>query len=104
MGREHPMQALLDAYVIQAELGRLDGLTVTLVGDLLNSRSAHSLTQLLSNFDVKLNLVAPPSLGLPAGFEDAAMAIAASRGALSMLAPHDDISAVVGETDVLYYA
>ena len=40
---EHPTQALLDATVMSGELGTLDGLTVTIVGDLAGSRSAHSM-------------------------------------------------------------
>ena len=38
---EHPTQALLDAFTIHEELGRLDGLTVTLLGDLKFGRTVH---------------------------------------------------------------
>ena len=43
---EHPTQALLDLYTIEAELGRLDGLTVTMLGDLKYGRTVHSLARL----------------------------------------------------------
>lgn len=48
------------------QLGSLDNLVVTLVGDLKHGRTVHSLSTLLSRFDnVTLNLVAPESLRMP---------------------------------------
>ncbi len=51
---------------MKAELGRLDGLTVTLLGDLKHGRTVHSLANLLSLFKVKINYVAPQLLRMPA--------------------------------------
>jgi aspartate carbamoyltransferase len=62
---EHPTQALLDAYTIREEMGRIDGLTVTMLGDLKYGRTVHSLAKLLTLFDVKLNYVAPEILQMP---------------------------------------
>lgn len=62
---EHPTQALLDVFTIREELGTVNGLTVTLLGDLKNGRTAHSLVRVLSMYDVRLQLVSPPSLALP---------------------------------------
>jgi len=63
---EHPTQALLDAFTIQEELGRLDNLTVTMLGDLKYGRTVHSLARLLSQFkDIKLNYVSPDILKMP---------------------------------------
>ncbi len=62
---EHPTQALLDLYTIQSELGRVDGLKVSMVGDLLYGRTVHSLTKLLSEYDVSLRFVSPEALRLP---------------------------------------
>jgi len=62
---EHPTQALLDIYTIREELGTVNGLIITLVGDLKNSRTAHSLVQLLSLYNVELNYISPPSLKMP---------------------------------------
>lgn len=65
---EHPSQALLDLYTIKKELGRLDNITVTLVGDLRNGRTVHSLIPLLASFEgITINLVSPPALSLPEG-------------------------------------
>jgi aspartate carbamoyltransferase catalytic subunit len=57
---QHPTQALLDAYTMWAELGRLDGLRVALVGDLSYERTTNSLAYLLAQFrNVHLHLVSP---------------------------------------------
>src|SRR5512133_3686744 len=63
---EHPTQALLDLFTIQEELHRLDGLTVTMVGDLKYGRTVHSLSRLLSLYGARLNYVSPEILRMPA--------------------------------------
>ena len=63
---EHPTQALLDAFTMRRRLGRLDGLKVTIVGDVLHSRVARSNVLLLSTLGADVTLVAPPTL-LPYG-------------------------------------
>jgi aspartate carbamoyltransferase catalytic subunit len=65
---QHPTQALLDLYTIREELGRLEGLHVAIVGDVLHSRVARSLIQGLALMDAHVTLVAPPAL-LPRGIE-----------------------------------
>jgi aspartate carbamoyltransferase catalytic subunit len=63
---EHPTQALTDVYTIKKELGRLSGLRVALVGDLLNGRTIHSLLPLLCLYkDVRIELISPWQLRLP---------------------------------------
>ena len=63
---EHPTQALTDVYTIKKELGRIGGLKVALVGDLLNGRTIHSLLPLLCLYPgVRVNLVSPWQLRLP---------------------------------------
>jgi aspartate carbamoyltransferase catalytic subunit len=62
---QHPTQSLLDLFTIQDELGRIDGITVAMVGDLANGRTARSLAYLLSKFqDVNLVFVAPPAVAM----------------------------------------
>jgi len=63
---EHPTQALLDAYTIRRRLGRVDGVRVTIVGDVLHSRVARSNVVLLDTLGAQVTLVAPPTL-LPLG-------------------------------------
>jgi len=65
---EHPTQALLDAYTIRRHKGRLDGLRVTIVGDILNSRVARSNLFLLSRMGAEVRLCGPPTL-MPSGIE-----------------------------------
>lgn len=96
---EHPTQALLDMLTLKTELGTLDGLTVTIVGDLKHGRTVHSLTTLLSKFEgVTLNLVAPTSLALPAKW----------MGEIRANSPHmlvrelESYREVIKATDVLY--
>jgi len=62
---EHPTQALLDLFCIQKEQGKLDGLSIAMVGDLKYGRTVHSLSKLLSHFNVKLYFVSPPELEMP---------------------------------------
>ncbi|MGA2628662.1 MAG: aspartate carbamoyltransferase [Terriglobia bacterium] len=60
---QHPTQALLDLYTIRKEIGKIDTLSIAMVGDLAQGRTVRSLTYLLSKFkDVTLFFVAPPLL------------------------------------------
>jgi aspartate carbamoyltransferase catalytic subunit len=70
---EHPTQALLDIFTIKSELGVLGStdssqpMVVTLLGDLKNGRTVHSLVKLLGMFsNIKLVYVAPAVLAMPA--------------------------------------
>ena len=62
---EHPTQTLLDLYTIWKEKLNIDGLNITLMGDLKNGRTIHSLIKVLRLFNVHINLISPPSLKLP---------------------------------------
>ncbi len=62
---QHPTQALLDLFTIRAELAKIDGVRVAMVGDLANGRTVRSLAYLLSKFkDIKLWFVAPPQVSM----------------------------------------
>jgi aspartate carbamoyltransferase catalytic subunit len=65
---EHPTQALLDAYTMRSRLGRVEGLRVAVVGDVLHSRVARSNVLLLATLGAQVTLVAPPTL-LPVGVD-----------------------------------
>ena len=62
---EHPTQAILDLFTIREELGTVNSLTITFTGDLRYGRTVHSLVKLLQHYDVRIQLVSPPSLALP---------------------------------------
>ncbi len=62
---EHPTQALLDAFTIRRHKGRLGGLKVAIVGDILHSRVARSNLLALTAFESHVWLAAPPTLLAP---------------------------------------
>ena len=62
---QHPTQALLDLYTIKKELGSLNRLKISLVGDLKNGRTVHALVEVLSLFGAKLYFVSPDALRMP---------------------------------------
>jgi len=59
---EHPTQALLDAYTMRSRLGKIQGLRVAIVGDVLHSRVARSNVLLLTTLGAEVTLVGPPTL------------------------------------------
>jgi aspartate carbamoyltransferase catalytic subunit len=59
---QHPTQALLDAFTIQAHKGSLEGLTVTICGDILHSRVARSNAELLPMLGATVRLAGPSTL------------------------------------------
>jgi aspartate carbamoyltransferase catalytic subunit len=59
---EHPTQALLDLYTMRERLGTLEGLRVAIVGDVLHSRVARSLSFALVKVGADVTLVGPPTL------------------------------------------
>ncbi len=90
---EHPTQALLDAYTIRKRLHRdasrgksLDGVTVTIVGDILHSRVARSNVWLLNTLGASVSLVAPATL-LPARVDGWPVAVSYDLDAVVDAAP-----------------
>jgi aspartate carbamoyltransferase catalytic subunit len=65
---EHPTQALLDALTIRRRLGKIEGLTIAICGDVAHSRVARSNMILLTQLGARVRVVAPSTL-LPAGIE-----------------------------------
>lgn len=65
---EHPTQALLDAFTIRERKGRIEGLTVAIVGDLLHSRVFRSNARLLTLLGARVRCSGPPPL-MPPGLE-----------------------------------
>jgi len=92
---EHPTQAMLDLHTIKDAKGRIDGLTIALLGDLLYGRTVHSLTYALANYNVKLYMVSPEELKM-------------SRDVLNNVqgkidyVETNDLEAVLPKLDVLY--
>src|ERR687885_331484 len=78
---QHPTQALLDLYTIQQELGRIEGLHVAIVGDVLHSRVARSNIQALALMGARVTLVGPPPL-IPRGIESMGCEVSHSIAAI----------------------
>ncbi len=93
---EHPTQALLDLFTIVEELNQVDGLTVTMLGDLKYGRTVHSLARLLSLYNVRLNYVSPEILQMPREIVDELK----KKGVVQT--EHTTLDACIQETDVLY--
>ena len=67
--REHPTQALLDMFTLQEKFGRIEGLKVAIVGDILHSRVARSNIWGLTKLGAKVTVCGPATL-MPRGIED----------------------------------
>jgi aspartate carbamoyltransferase catalytic subunit len=66
---EHPTQALLDMFTIRERLGRLEGLTVAIVGDITHSRVARSNIHGLTTMGASVRVCGPPTM-MPPGIEN----------------------------------
>lgn len=93
---EHPTQALLDIFTIREELGTVNGMTITMVGDLKHGRTVHSLARLLTQYRVHLRYVTPRGLGMPPDIA----AFVASKGISQE--EFGSIEEALPDTDVLY--
>jgi len=94
--REHPTQTILDLYTIWRSLGRIDGLTVGIMGDLKYGRTPSSLLYGLSYFsNVKVKLIAPKQLQMREEVLDKV------EGKVEY-SIHEDLREVIRELDVLY--
>ncbi len=65
---QHPTQTMLDLYTMMKEAGKLDGITVALMGDLKYGRTVHALSLALSLFKVKQIFISHPNLAMPDEF------------------------------------
>lgn len=92
---EHPTQALLDLYTILKEKGKIDGLSVAIVGDLKYGRTVYSLLYGLANYNVEVHLVSPPTLRIR---KESLYEI---QGRLK-IKEHSKLDDVLSEIDVIY--
>jgi len=85
---EHPTQALLDVFTIRERLGRVAGLHVAIIGDILFSRVARSDIAALLKLGAKVTLVGPSTL-VPREFEQMGVSVT------------HDIDSILEEVDVV---
>lgn len=94
---QHPSQTLLDLYSILQTQGRLDDITVTMVGDLKYGRTVHSLLMALSHFRVKFNFVACDELRMPEEFLEFCR-----KAGIPFTESRDFTPEIINSTDILY--
>lgn len=96
--KEHPTQALLDLYTIKKRLGKVKGLKIGFLGDLLNGRTVKSLARLLAVADknCQIDLISPRVLRLPV--EE----VKQLKNKGLRIRETDNLGGVIGDLDVLY--
>ena len=97
---EHPTQALLDLFTVLESKGTVDGLAITMVGDLKHGRTVHSLAKLLATYgatETRVNFVSPPSLTMPRDI------VRRLRVAGISVQETSDLDQVLGVSDVIYW-
>jgi aspartate carbamoyltransferase catalytic subunit len=92
---EHPTQALLDAFTIREKKGRIAGLQVAIIGDIMHSRVARSNTHLLTKLGAHVRIAGPRPL-IPLQYD---MLVGDSEGSLSVCNNIDD--ALIGADVVI---
>jgi len=94
---EHPTQALLDLFSIFKRHKKIEGLTITMIGDIRNGRTVHSLSVLLSRFSpITMQFVAPKEL------QPSEHLVKWLRSKGVKVTVHEELSTVLKATDVLY--
>jgi carbamoyl-phosphate synthase/aspartate carbamoyltransferase/dihydroorotase len=93
---EHPTQALLDIFTIREEIGTVNGITITMCGDLKHGRTVHSLAKLLKQYRVTIRYVSPDFLRMP---EEIVNNLKNSNISQEF---YESLEAALPETDVLY--
>jgi aspartate carbamoyltransferase len=94
---EHPSQAMLDIFTIYKRHNKIDGLTVTFVGDMLNGRTVHSLSILLSRFNsITIQFISPKEL------QPSSKLVQWLRKRGVKVHIFEDLLSVLSKTDVLY--
>lgn len=90
---EHPTQGLLDLLTLREGIGRLEGRTIAIVGDIANSRVARSAIHGLSTFEARIRLVGPPTL-LGRSYCDLS-------GRPDLVTIHHDLDAILHDLDAI---
>ncbi len=101
-GHFHPTQTLADLYTIKKKIGRLDNLTVGIVGDLKYGRTVHSLISALSRYmGIKFVLISPKELRLPDYIKEEYLSVQPSDGRPTYLET-ESLEDAIPSLDILY--
>ena len=94
---QHPSQTMLDLYSIAKTQGKLNDLTITMVGDLKYGRTVHSLIMAMRYFNPTFNFVACPELKMPREYKDICEANGIKYTESTEFSPE-----IINNTDILY--
>ncbi len=94
---QHPTQTMLDIYSIYKTQGKLEDLTITIVGDLKYGRTVHSLIIGMSHFNPKFHFIAPEELKLPESYK-----MFCDRNKIEYDEHTDFGENVINDADILY--
>ncbi len=94
---QHPSQTMLDLYSIYKTQGRLNDLTITMVGDLKYGRTVHSLLEAMRYFNPTFNFVACDELRMPQQYK-----VFCDRLGIKYRETTDFDQDIINETDILY--
>jgi aspartate carbamoyltransferase catalytic subunit len=93
---QHPTQTLLDLYSIKKTQGKLDNLTVFMVGDLKYGRTVHSLLMAMSQFNTTFHFISPDELKMPEEYKLILRALGLKYY------EHKDLTSIISEADIIY--
>lgn len=93
---QHPSQTLLDLYSIRKTQGKLEDLSIFLVGDLKYGRTVHSLLMAMSGFNTTFHFISPDELKIPEEYK-----IYLKNLGLSYY-EHKDFTDIISEADIIY--
>lgn len=94
---QHPTQTFLDLFTMHERLGRLEGLSIGMMGDLKYGRTVHSLAHAMAMFQCRMTFISPPSLQMPTEIKKE---LASSRIEFSEVSEPEQ--AAEDDLDVLY--
>jgi aspartate carbamoyltransferase catalytic subunit len=93
---QHPTQTLLDLYSIKKTQGKLDDLTIFMVGDLKYGRTVHSLLMAMSQFNTTFHFISPEELKMPEEYKIMLSALGLKYD------EHKDYTDIITKADIIY--
>jgi aspartate carbamoyltransferase catalytic subunit len=93
---QHPSQTLLDMYSIKKTQGRLENLTIAMIGDLKYGRTVHSLLMAMSRFNTTFKFIAPAALQMPVEYKNHLDKLGLKYS------EHTDLADNINDTDIVY--
>ncbi|MDR2293135.1 MAG: aspartate carbamoyltransferase [Prevotellaceae bacterium] len=93
---QHPSQTLLDMYSIKKTQGKLENLTITMIGDLKYGRTVHSLLMAMSHFNTKFKFIAPSALQMPVEYKNYLDKLGLKYS------EHSELTENISDADIIY--